>query len=91
MNISVHIPTALRQHTAGARQLTCSAANLEDLFSVLDLKFPNLKPHLRDENGQIRRFLNVYVNEEDIRFLGGNGYVFQDGDEILLVPSIAGG
>jgi molybdopterin converting factor small subunit len=46
---------------------------------------------LRDEAGEIRRFLNVYVNEEDIRFLGGTGYTFQDGDEILLVPSIAGG
>ena len=54
-------------------------------------KFPELKPHLRDETGQIRRFLNVYVNEEDIRFLGGNNYAFQDGDEVLLVPSIAGG
>jgi molybdopterin converting factor small subunit len=50
-----------------------------------------LKPHLRDEAGETRRFLNVYVNEEDIRFLGGNSYSFQDGDEVLLVPSIAGG
>jgi len=46
---------------------------------------------LRDESGQVRRFLNIYVNEEDIRFLGGNSYAFQDGDEVLLVPSIAGG
>ena len=53
--------------------------------------FPDLKSHVRDEAGQIRRFLNIYVNEEDIRFLGGSGYVFQDGDEVLLVPSIAGG
>jgi len=50
-----------------------------------------LKPHLRDEKGEVRRFLNVYVNDEDIRFLGGPQYAFQDGDEILLVPSIAGG
>ena len=54
-------------------------------------EFPQLKPHLRDEAGEIRRFLNVYVNEEDIRFLGGPGYTFQDGDEVLLVPSVAGG
>ena len=52
---------------------------------------PALKPHLRDDQGQIRRFLNVYVNEEDIRFLGGPTYAFQEGDEVLLVPSIAGG
>ena len=91
MTITVQIPTALRRHTAGTDKLTCSAANLDELFTVLDQKFPDLKPHLRDEAGQIRRFLNVYVNEEDIRFLGGNNYAFSDGDEILLVPSIAGG
>jgi molybdopterin synthase sulfur carrier subunit len=91
MSITVQIPTALRRLTAGVGNLSCTAANLGELFSVLDEKFPELKPHLRDEAGEIRRFLNVYVNEEDIRFLGGPTYTFQDGDEILLVPSIAGG
>ncbi|HUK23220.1 MAG TPA: MoaD/ThiS family protein [Terriglobales bacterium] len=91
MTITVQIPSALRRHTAGAPSLQCSAANLNELFSVLDQQFPDLKPHLRDEAGQMRRFLNVYVNEEDIRFLGGSSYVFSDGDEVLLVPSIAGG
>ena len=55
------------------------------------MKFPDLKSHLRDEAGEVRRFLNIYVNEEDIRFLGGATYSFQEGDEVLLVPSIAGG
>jgi sulfur-carrier protein len=91
MTITVQIPTALRRHTAGTGQIECSVANVEELFSTLDRQFPELKPHLRDEAGRIRRFLNVYVNEEDIRFLGGNTYAFQDGDEVLLVPSIAGG
>jgi molybdopterin synthase sulfur carrier subunit len=91
MPITVHIPTALRRHTAGEASITCAAQNLGDLFSVLDGKFPDLKPHLRDDKGQIRRFLNIYVNEEDIRFLGGTEYAFQEGDEVLLVPSIAGG
>jgi sulfur-carrier protein len=91
MSIKVQIPSALRRHTDGVGQLDCSATNLNDLFSALDEKFPALKPHLRDESGQIRRFLNIYVNEEDIRFLGGDKYAFQDGDEVLLVPSIAGG
>ncbi len=91
MSITIQIPTALRRHTDGAGKLTCSPANLSELFSELDQRFPGLKPHLRDGNGQIRRFLNVYVNEEDIRFLGGSNYSFQDGDEVLLVPSIAGG
>lgn len=91
MAITVQIPTALRRHTEGIGSISCAASNLEDLFAVLDEKFPDLKPHLRDDKGQIRRFLNIYVNEEDIRFLGGPGYAFQEGDEILLVPSIAGG
>ena len=58
---------------------------------MLDEKFTELKPHLRDDKGQVRRFLNIYVNEEDIRFRGGQTYSFQEGDEVLLVPSIAGG
>jgi len=91
VSITVQIPTALRRHTDGVGSITCTASNLVELFSVLDQKFPALKPHLRDEQGQVRRFLNIYVNEEDIRFIGGQGYAFQEGDEVLLVPSIAGG
>ncbi len=91
MSITVQIPTALRRHTEGVGSITCGAANLGDMFSVLDEKFPALKPHLRDDKGEVRRFLNIYVNEEDIRFLGGSAYTFQEGDEVLLVPSIAGG
>ncbi len=91
MNITVQIPTALRRHTGGAAKVSCTASNLDELFSALDQQFPELKRHLRDENGLVRRFLNVYVNEEDIRFLGGPNYAFRDGDEVLLVPSIAGG
>jgi sulfur-carrier protein len=91
MSITVQIPTPLRRLTAGTPCVTCDAANLNELFTALDQKFPDLRPHLRDEAGEVRRFLNVYVNEEDIRFLGGAAYAFQEGDEVLLVPSIAGG
>ena len=91
MTVTVQIPTALRRLTSGTGQVKCSAGNLGELFSALDQQFPDLKAHLRDDAGEVRRFLNVYVNEEDIRFLGGNSYAFQDGDEVLLVPSIAGG
>lgn len=91
MPITVQIPTALRRHTSGVSSVSCSANNLGELFSALDEKFPELKPHLRDDKGEVRRFLNIYVNEEDIRFLGGPAYAFQEGDEVLLVPSIAGG
>ena len=91
MSITVEIPTPLRRLTAGAPRVVCSVANLNELFSELDSQFPGLKPHLHDEAGETRRFLNIYVNEEDIRFIGGASYSFRDGDEVLLVPSIAGG
>ncbi|HXW91087.1 MAG TPA: MoaD/ThiS family protein [Terriglobales bacterium] len=91
MAITVEIPTALRRHTGGTARVSCSPTNLGELLAMLGQQFPELQPHLRDDAGQIRRFLNIYVNEEDIRFLGGNSYTFQEGDEVLLVPSIAGG
>lgn len=91
MSITVQIPTPFRRLTFGARQVDCKVSNLSDLFAALDQQFPDLSPHLHDESGQLRRFLNVYVNEENIRFLGGASYQFRDGDEVLLVPSLAGG
>jgi sulfur-carrier protein len=90
MSITVSIPTAFRRHTEGLGSFDCPATNLNDLFNALEARFPELKPHLRDEAGKIRRFLNIYVNDEDIRFLGPD-YKFNQGDEVTLVPSIAGG
>jgi len=90
MNVTVHVPTAFRRHTGGVEKLECSAMNLTDVVETLETRFPDLKPHLRDQEGKIRRYLNVYVNDEDIRFLGIN-HLFSEGDEITLVPSIAGG
>lgn len=90
MNVTVSIPTAFRRHTENVDHFQCSAMQLNDLLDSLGTRFPELKPHLRDEQGKMRRFLNIYVNDEDIRFLGSD-YKFQEGDEITLVPSIAGG
>ena len=90
MNVTVFIPSAFRRHTGGVDCYSGPAANLRELFDALDSLFPELKPHLRDSDGKVRRFLNVYINDEDIRFLGSD-YIFQEGDEITLVPSIAGG
>jgi molybdopterin converting factor small subunit len=90
MNVTVSIPSAFRRHTDNLDRFQCSANHLNDLLDALSSRFPELKPHLRDEQGQVRRFLNIYVNDEDIRFLGKD-YQFQEGDEVTLVPSIAGG
>ena len=90
MGIQIHIPTPLRKHTSGAGRISCNAASLPELLGFLGQSYPELQRHICDEEGRLRRFLNVYVNEEDIRFLGSD-YRFQDGDEVLLIPSIAGG
>lgn len=90
MNVSVSIPTALRRHTEGLDRFASGAATIPELLDQLSARFPELKPHLRDEHGKLRRFLNIYVNDEDARFLGAD-YQFKEGDEVTLVPSIAGG
>ena len=89
MSVTVAIPSALRRHTEGLDTFECAPGNLNALLDALSTRFPELKPHLREEQGKVRRFLNIYVNDEDIRFLGD--YSFKDGDEVTLVPSIAGG
>ena len=91
MPVTIEIPTAFRRFTDGTPKIDCSASTIAEALNDLTARFPALSRHVRDEQGQIRQFLNVYLNEEDIRFLGGAAYAFQDGDEVLLVPSIAGG
>jgi sulfur-carrier protein len=90
MSITISIPSAFRRHTDGLDRFDCTATDLNELLDALGNRFPQLKPHLRDEQGKVRRFLNIYVNDEDIRFLE-KGYKFAEGDQVTLVPSIAGG
>jgi molybdopterin converting factor small subunit len=85
------LPNAFQKHTNGEKEIKSDAANLPALIEDIETHFPALKTHLRDETGNVRRFINFYVNEEDIRFLGNEKYSFQDGDEVLVIPSIAGG
>ena len=91
MKITVEIPSALRRFTDGVQTIECSSETLPDLLGEIEQRFPAINKHLRDDAGQVRRFVNIYVNEEDIRFLGGNNYKFREGDRVLVVPSIAGG
>lgn len=91
MPVRVLLPNAFQKHTNGAKEITSTAGNLPALITEIETTFPDLKTHLRDESGQVRKFINFYVNEEDIRFLGNEKYAFQDGDEVLVIPSIAGG
>src|SRR5580704_6400388 len=91
MSVRVLLPNAFQKHTNGAKEIQSSASNLPQLIDEIEVTFPALKTHLRDETGNVRRFINFYVNEEDIRFLGNEKYAFKDGDEVLVIPSIAGG
>ncbi len=91
MPIRVLLPNAFQKHTNGERELQSQAAHLPQLIDDLESSFPALKTHLRGADGQVRRFINFYVNDEDIRFLGNDTYQFKDGDEVLVIPSIAGG
>jgi molybdopterin synthase sulfur carrier subunit len=91
VSVRVLLPNAFQKHTNGTREIQSNAGNLPELITEIETSFPALRPHLRDEQGQVRRFINFYVNEEDIRFLGNEKYAFKDGDEVLVIPSIAGG
>jgi len=91
VSVKVVLPTALARHTDGKKSFDSDAENLLGLLVEFDAKFPALAQNVKDENGKLRRFINVYINDEDIRFLGGESHPFEDGDEVMLIPSIAGG
>ena len=91
MAVKVRIPTPLQKLTQGKGELEVSAKNVKELLTALEAKYPGIKDRLCDESGRVRRFVNVYLNEEDIRFLKQEATTLKDGDEISIIPAIAGG
>lgn len=91
MGITVRIPTPLRNLTNHQDTVVAEGTNVAAIFDYLERKHPGLKERLCDEKGEIRRFVNVYVNQEDIRFKQGKNTALKDGDELSIVPAIAGG
>jgi len=91
MPIKVRVPPAITRGSKGSDTVEVAAQNLPELLTALEGLYPGVKKTICDDAGKLNRFVNVFVNDEDIRFLGGEGYHFQDGDEVLLIPSIAGG
>ena len=87
----VRIPTPLRKLTNGDDTVEVIAATIGEAFGELEARYPGIKERLLDEQGEVRRFVNVYVNEEDIRFLDSQKTPLKDGDEISIIPAIAGG
>ena len=91
MPTNIRIPTPLRKLTNEQEVVQADGSTVGEILQSLDATFPGLKERICDENGNVRRFVNVYLNDEDIRFLDENATAVKDGDEISIVPAIAGG
>ena len=91
MSVKVLIPTPLQKFTNDQAILECDGKTISELIEALEQTCPGIKARLCDENGQPRRFLNLYVNSEDIRFLEGTDTPLSEGDEVSIVPAVAGG
>jgi len=91
MSVRVRIPTPLRRFTGGAEEVSASGSTIAAVVEDLERKSPGIKERLCDEQGRVRRFVNIYVNGDDIRFLSSIETPVKDGDEVAIVPAIAGG
>jgi MoaD family protein len=91
MAVEVRIPTILRKHTGGAKAVTADGDTVRDLLGDLDRRYPGIAGQLLNEDGSLHRFVNVYVNDEDVRFLGALDAKLDDGDVVAILPAVAGG
>ncbi len=91
MAITVRIPTPLRSLTGGADEVAIEGRTVGEVIENLEKKHPGIKERVCDEKGNVRRFVNIYANEEDIRFLDNLASAVKDGDSVSIVPAIAGG
>lgn len=90
MAIEVRIPTILRTYTDGAKSVTAQGSSLADVIEDLEANHSGIRDRLLDA-GDLRRFVNVYVNDEDVRFTGGLGTAVKEGDQVVILPAVAGG
>ena len=91
MSVTVRIPTPLRRLTNGQDKVAAEGESLDEVIAFLEGQFTGIKARLCDDEGELRNFVNVYVNGEDVRFLDGLGTATKSGDEISVVPAVAGG
>ncbi|MYF98456.1 MoaD/ThiS family protein [Candidatus Poribacteria bacterium] len=91
MAVTVRIPTPLRRLTQNLAEVETEGTDIETIIENLDSNYPGMKERLCDDDGKIRRFVNIYLNDEDIRFLDGKETEVTDGAEISIIPAIAGG
>ena len=91
MSVQVRVPTILRTYTGGDSEVTAEGADLAAVLDDLDAKYSGIKARIVDETGELRRFVNVYVGNDDVRFLEGLGTATPDGTKISVIPAVAGG
>ena len=91
MSVQIRIPTPLRKLTHDEEVVESNAENVGAAIADLESRYPGIRERLLDDDGEVRRFVNVYVNEEDIRFLDNQATALKDGDEVSIIPAIAGG
>jgi sulfur-carrier protein len=91
MSVSVRVPTILRTYTSGESEVTASGTTLSEVLDDLDANYSGIKGRILDDNGELRRFVNVYVGNDDVRFLDNLATPTPDGTQISVIPAVAGG
>jgi len=91
MSVEVRVPSVLRKHTAGARVVKADGPNVAALIDSLEHQFPGMRQELLADDGKVRQFVNIYVNDEDIRYLDRLETKVADGDSVAILPAVAGG
>ncbi|HEX9775651.1 MAG TPA: MoaD/ThiS family protein [Actinomycetota bacterium] len=91
MSIEVRVPTILRKHTGGEKAVPGSGSTLRELIDDLEARHPGMRAAVLTESGELHRFINMYLNDEDVRFLGSLETPVNDGDVVSILPAVAGG
>jgi MoaD family protein len=91
MAVEIRVPTILRKHVGGASTVSAESGALKDVIDTLSERHPDLRDQLLAEGGELHRFINVYVNDEDVRYLEGLQTKLRDGDVVAILPAVAGG
>ncbi len=91
MSVNVRVPTILRTYTGGESEVSAEGATLTEVLASLESAYPGIRARILDEQGTLRRFINVYVGNDDVRFLDGLDTPIADGGEVSVIPAVAGG
>jgi molybdopterin synthase sulfur carrier subunit len=91
VSVSVRVPTILRPYTKGVSEVSAEGSTLTEVLDSLDTSYPGIKGRVLDESGELRRFVNVYVDDDDVRFAEGLQTAIKDGGQVSIIPAVAGG